>query len=89
MKSCHPAKNHMYTIIRADCSRGPGRVYAGNQGCRAAYDVLMPAEKKTVTLYKELQNYEKRVKSIQAAIEAIPNVQFDGNLVSSYDKGVG
>ena len=46
----------------------------------------MPAEKKTVTLYKELQNYEKGVKSIQVAID---NVQFASDFVSSYDKGVG
>ena len=65
---------------------GSGRVYVGNQGYRATYDVLMPAEKKAVTLYKELQNYEKGVKRIQ---EAIDNVQFVSDFVSSYDKGVG
>ena len=53
---------------------------------RAAYNALLPDEKKAVSLYKELQNYEKGVKNVLAAIDAIDNLQNSSNLVSAYNK---
>lgn len=55
---------------------------------RTAYNALLPDEKKAVTLYKELQNYEKGVKNVLAAIDAIDNMQHATNLVSAYDKAI-
>lgn len=53
---------------------------------RAAYNALKPAEKMAVTLYKELQEYEKGVKNVLTAIDLIDNLQYATNLVSAYDK---
>lgn len=53
---------------------------------RAAYNALLPEEKNAVVLYKELQNYEKGVKNVQAAIDAIDSLQNASNLVAAYDK---
>ncbi|MGM9951192.1 MAG: hypothetical protein ACI33P_13755, partial [Lysinibacillus sp.] len=73
-------------LIRQIPQTGPTGYMQAIKDARAAYDMLMPAEKKAVILYKELQNYEKGVKNVQAAIDAIDNVQFASNLVSAYDK---
>lgn len=53
---------------------------------RAAYNALSADEKKAVTLYKDLQNYEKGVANVLAAIDAIDNMQHATNLVAAYDK---
>lgn len=53
---------------------------------RAAYDILTAEQKKAVTRYKDLQNHEKAVKNVQAAIDAIDAMQFASNLMSAYDK---
>jgi hypothetical protein len=73
-------------LIRQIPRTGPAQYMQAIKEARAAYDMLTSAEKKAVTLYKELQNYEKGVKNVQAAIDAIDNLQFASNLVSAYDK---
>lgn len=73
-------------LIRQIPRTGPSQYMQAIKEARAAYDMLTAAEKKAVTLYKELQNYEKGVKNVQAAIDAIDNLQFASNLVSAYDK---
>lgn len=73
-------------LIRQIPKTGPSQYMQAIKEARAAYDMLTAGEKKAVTLYKELQNYEKGVKNVQAAIDAIDNVQFASNLVSAYDK---
>lgn len=73
-------------LIRQIPRTGPTQYMQAIKEARAAYDQLTAGEKKAVTLYKELQNYEKGVKNVQAAIDAIDNLQFASNLVSAYDK---
>ncbi|KGR83762.1 hypothetical protein [Lysinibacillus odysseyi] len=73
-------------LIRQIPRTGPSQYMQAIKVARAAYDQLTAGEKKAVTLYKELQNYEKGVKNVQAAIDAIDNLQFASNLVSAYDK---
>lgn len=58
------------------------------KNARAAYNALLPDEKRAVVLYKELQNYEKGVKNVLAAIDAIDNIQNASNLISAYDKAI-
>ena len=53
---------------------------------RAAYDQLSSSEKRAVALYKQLQSYEKAVKTVMTAIDLIDALQFSSNLVSAYDK---
>lgn len=74
------------SLIRQIPSASPTQYMQAIKDARAAYDALTANEKRAVTLYKELQNYEKGVKNVQAAIDAIDNLQYASNLVSAYDK---
>ena len=58
------------------------------KNARAAYDQLSAAEKKTVSLYTELQNFEKAVKNVLTAIDLIDGLQVASNLVTAYDKAI-
>lgn len=73
-------------LIRQIPTSSPTQYMQAIKEARAAYDALTANEKRAVTLYKELQNYEKGVKNVQAAIDAIDNLQYASNLVSAYDK---
>lgn len=73
-------------LVRQIPSTPPTQYMQAIKEARAAYDGLTADEKRAVTLYKELQNYEKGVKNVQAAIDAIDNLQYASNLVSAYDK---
>ncbi|MGM9944921.1 MAG: hypothetical protein ACI33M_08260 [Lysinibacillus sp.] len=73
-------------LIRQISSTPPTQYMQAIKEARAAYDALTANEKRAVTLYKELQNYEKGVKNVQATIDAIDNLQYASNLVSAYDK---
>ncbi|MFF5993831.1 hypothetical protein AAGS61_03600 [Lysinibacillus sp. KU-BSD001] len=75
-------------LIRAIPSKSPSQYMQAIKDARAAYDALTANEKKAVTLYKELQNYEKGVKNVLVAIDAIDNLQFASNLISAYDKAM-
>ena len=73
-------------LIRQIPSTPPTQYMQAIKDARAAYDALTANEKRAVALYKELQNYEKGVKNVQATIDAIDNLQYASNLVSAYDK---
>ncbi|WP_431029139.1 hypothetical protein [Lysinibacillus sp. LZ02] len=75
-------------LIRAIPSKSPSQYMQAIKDARAAYNALTANEKKAVTLYKELQNYEKGVKNVLVAIDAIDNLQFASNLISAYDKAM-
>ena len=74
------------SLIRQISSTSSTQYMQAIKDARAAYDALTANEKRAVTLYKELQNYEKGVKNVQATIDAIDNLQYASNLVSAYDK---
>ena len=74
------------SLIRQIPSTSPTQYMQAIKDARAAYNALSANEKRAVVLYKELQNYEKGVKNVQAAIDAIDNLQYASNLISAYDK---
>ncbi len=80
------AGNWVDQLITEIASKLPSQYMAAVKEARAAYEALTAEQKKAVTRYKELQNYEKGIKNVQAAIDAIDNLQFASDLVKGYDK---
>lgn len=75
-------------LIRAIPTKSSSQYMQAIKDARAAYNALMAAEKKAVTLYQELVNYEKGVQNVLVAIDLIDGLQHSSNLVSQYDKVV-
>lgn len=75
-------------LIRAIPTKSTNQYMQAIKDARAAYNALTAAEKRAVTLYNELVNYEKGVKNVLIAIDLIDGLQHSSNLVSQYDKVV-
>lgn len=78
--------NEVDQMIMDIASQLPSQYIQAIKDARAAYDALTAEQKKAVTRYKELQSFEKGIANVQAAIDAIDNLQFASNLVAAYDK---
>lgn len=78
--------NVVDALIRAIPKKSGQAYMQAIKDARAAYNQLSAGEKKAVTLLMDLQNYEKAVKNVQAAIDFIDALQFSSNLITAYDK---